>query len=99
MIGTFYKTMRFNYLICIYILTVYKDKTPLIVFQISVLTSLGFIEHFSPADRKIGDWFVLTLTTGFPWGSGVDSRLQVSLLSPKTMRFYLVGRKHSLYYK
>jgi hypothetical protein len=49
-----------------------------ILFQIYALSSLGLIEHFSAADRKIADWFMLTMTTGFPWGSGVDSRLQVS---------------------
>lgn len=44
-----------------------------------MLSSVGLIEHFSTADRKIADWFMLTMTTGFPWGPGVDSRLQVSL--------------------
>lgn len=45
---------------------------------ISCLVSLGITNYFSPLDRKIGDWFILAMSTGFPWGSGVDSRLQIT---------------------
>lgn len=51
----------------------------MVLLQVYVLSSVGLIEHFSAADRKIADWFQLTMTTGFPWGPGVDSRLQVSV--------------------
>lgn len=63
---------------------------------ISALSSLGLIEHFSAADRKIGDWFILTMTTGFPWGSGVDSRLQITDTTIRDIRVKIYQPASSL---
>ncbi|KAK3085011.1 hypothetical protein FSP39_022847 [Pinctada imbricata] len=44
---------------------------------ISWLVYFGLTEPFSDLDRKISDWFVLTMMTGKPWGLGYDSRLLI----------------------
>ncbi|XP_052072246.1 arylacetamide deacetylase-like isoform X1 [Mytilus californianus] len=66
------------------------------VHLISGMTSLGLIEYFSPADRKIADWFILTMTTGFPWGSGVDSRLQITDTKIRDVRVKIYQPANSL---
>ena len=51
-------------------------------FQINGLVSLGITSHFSPLDRKISDWFILTQMTGQPWGMSLtaDQTLRVRKL-------------------
>ena len=44
------------------------------------MVRLGLTEPFSDFVRKLADWFVLTMVTGFPWGLGpYDPRIKVKL--------------------
>lgn len=46
---------------------------------VNVLVCLGITEPFSDFVRKIADWFVLTMVTGFPWGiAPYDPRLKIT---------------------
>lgn len=46
---------------------------------VNVLVYLGITEPFSDFVRKIADWFVLTMVTGFPWGiAPYDPRLKIT---------------------
>lgn len=42
------------------------------------LVRLGITEPFSPLDRYIADLFILTMTTGRPWGLGHDYKVQIT---------------------
>lgn len=47
---------------------------------IDTLVSLGITTYFSPLDRKISDWFILTQMTGQPWGMSLtaDQTLKIN---------------------
>ncbi|XP_069135313.1 arylacetamide deacetylase-like [Argopecten irradians] len=45
---------------------------------IGTMVSLGITDPLSDLDRKFADHVILLLTTGFPWGLGVDPDLKIS---------------------
>ncbi|XP_052802437.1 neutral cholesterol ester hydrolase 1-like [Mya arenaria] len=40
---------------------------------VTCLVNVGLTDHFSPLDRKLADWFILTQMTGHPWGMSLTA--------------------------